>query len=434
MSEELVFVNLLDKSGETGSSDHPVGPSSHSWLTRVTSIFNRFINHIKVGRQRVIRLGDWERERQRRHRALAFGFIALVFFGLAVIVGWRKRIAVARDTASAAAKDHADYAIASASTLSELDPARAYELLSLEATQLAEEAARTTDQQLRRILLGIGRDVEHARDAAAKIITVRPDVYLDLSLVREGSRGFAISTGLGEDMYVLDAWLPAVLSVSSAQRAASVIGGGDLLKNARAIAGGERAAFVLTPHTIVNMNAQTLSATTVVGDDEGIWSDPIALSFFDGNLYLMDRGISDLYKYLPTSSPLGFGERHRWFRQGVTPNLSDAVDLAVNGHVWILHKSGRIDKFDQGIKTEYRLQWPQQLVEPVKFSVPPSGANIWVLDRGGRRVVAFDQELGNYVGQWTSDVFADAQDLVVNEELHRVFVLVNEKIYTFEVS
>ncbi len=438
MSDELVFINLLET-----SSDKPTlpegknGASSKNWVKdKIIGFFKRIKHPFRPSEHRSrqpIHLVDWEEERTRHKRAVIIGSTALVLFGLAVVVGWHKRVTQARGVVLSAMSDHAEYAMGEAANLSDLEPGRAYDLLSGELDRVDGTIASSRDPELKQALTTLKQRISEARDIAAKITPVRPDEYLDLSLVREGARGHALNA-TGETMYVLDSSSPAVFSVSATHRAATVIGGGDALKGARAIASDDHGAYALTSHAIVEFDSKTLASTTIVTDDGGVWNDPIALAIFGGNAYVLDRATSELYKYTRSSSGDGFGDLRRWLHPGVVPDLSDAIRLAVDGSVWVLTTQGKITKFEQGERTGYHVQWSEALTEPVGLSVPPGGSKVWVLDRGGKRVVAFDRASGSYVGQWTSGMFSDATDLVVSEELKKAFVLVNEKIYEMEIS
>jgi hypothetical protein len=102
---------------------------------------------------------------------------------------------------------------------------------------------------------------------------------------------------------------------------------------------------------------------------EGRWIDPIAIAVFRGNLYVLDRGASQIWRYVPPAGERRYSNAPEEYFIGFRPDLSGAVDLGISedGAVFILFSDGSVSKYlrnAQGIAEE----------EPFDYGEMPPGA------------------------------------------------------------
>jgi hypothetical protein len=77
------------------------------------------------------------------------------------------------------------------------------------------------------------------------------------------------------------------------------------------------------------------------------WKEPIAIATWRQNFYVLDRGASQIWRFVPTN---GFYENQgeEYFSAGSRPDLSRAVDFGIDsqdGAIYILFDDGNIQKF-----------------------------------------------------------------------------------------
>lgn len=367
---------------------------------------------------------------KQRKIALSAGNILLVLLVISIGFGAKRRIDLIRQKKISEIENKTTYAIEQAKSLSSLSPGRARSLILGAQKNIQEELENTKDGYVRSRLTGLSINLKNTLNAVGHIIVSNPELYLDLGLIREGASGSTMSL-LGDKLFVLDRNTGVLLALSTVNRSGEVVGGGGILADAQAIYGSEKHAYVLTDHSVIQVSVDGKTSTPIITDEEGIWKEPIDIAFFSGNIYILDKGTSELYKY-PSSllaGGSGFGSRRRWFNPGVTPDLSQALGFSIDGDAWILFRDGTVKRFRQGTPVRFSMSGADEFGEAASFSVPTGGSRIWILDRGNGRVIAFNREDGEYVGQWTSDIMKESSSLAVSEEQEKMFLLVDKKVY-----
>lgn len=369
--------------------------------------------------------------KNRRHVAFSVGSILLILLLVSVSFGWKKRVDAIRDQKFSTIADRVHFSIQQARDLSVVSPGRARALVLGAQTNLDEELNTEKDRALRARLATLSQEVTDALRGAGRVMSVIPEIYLDLGFIREGTKGSAMSLA-GKNLVVFDKTAHVVLFISSVDRGGEVIGGGDTIVTARAVAGTEKQTYVLTDHSVVRIDGDKKTSDPVITDDEEIWKDPSDIAVFAGNVYIVDRGTSEVYKYPSAGS--GFGNRKRWFAPGIVPDLSAIQSFSVEGDAWFLFSNGTLKRYHQGAPVSFSESGADEFSEAESLSVPPDGTRVWILDRGNGKIVAFDRESGEYTGQWVSDTIKSATSIAVSEELGKAFLLAGEKIYVVAIQ
>ncbi len=99
------------------------------------------------------------------------------------------------------------------------------------------------------------------------------------------------------------------------------------------------------------------------------WGTPISIHIWRGNLYVLDTGSSQLWRYQPSGGTYG-GVPSEYFTGSVRPDLRQAVDFTIStagaaaGSVYVLYSNGLMTKHFQGRP------------DPFAFAGFPDGADI----------------------------------------------------------
>lgn len=376
-----------------------------------------------------IKLANAGDDLKRKKMALSLGGILCLLLLVSVFFGWLKRQESARDRQVGQITEEIEYAINSANDLSRLQPGRARSLLIDTKTKLQQQILDIQDKKIKLRLEKLVTKVDESLVSAGMVVKVDPELYMDLGLIRESTVGTDMS-GNNDQLFILDSNAGVVLTVSQTDRRGEVVGGS--VGGADSIAGGNGHAYVLVGHKIVDILLDKKTVDTAVEDETEEWKTPSSLSVFGGSLYVLDPGGNDLSRYSATET--GFGSRRRWFGPGVEPDLSAAVDMSIDGEIWILNDDGNVSRFVRGNPTSFKLNETDLVKSAISIAVTFEGNKIWLLQPAENRVVAFDKQSGEYAGQWVSDKIALSTRMVVNEESGKIFLLAGEKIYLINVS
>lgn len=431
MTQPFQIRNIF-KSSPTPPSHPSVPPSRHS--SSLTFPF-RALKWLLIGSSPKIRLSTDELETKRRRLAVSVGTILLIVLVLSAIFGYYRRQELVRKNRLSTWRSRADWIISQADQLSQVSPSRAGELVREERLSLEAELEKSQHQKLTSSLETLISALAESERRVSRVETVTPQLYLSLGLIRPATSGRRLVHSSNQ-LAILSAD-SVVLLVSMSGRSGEVIAGGDLIKQGIDLAVSVGNTFVLNPENIVEIDNQKKTSAVAVTDEDDAWQDPFRLSIFSGNIYLLDRGKSEIYRFSQTDPPLPAEALakagRRWLAPGIAPNLSGVIDMAIDGDIWLLHQDGRLDRYRRGAPAGFKLSGlPNDLISPQAISVPQDGSRVFLLDNSSR-VVAFDKNSGDYAGMWQFSGL-EVSSLAVSESLAKIFLLAGENIYVIGIK
>ena len=172
------------------------------------------------------------------------------------------------------------------------------------------------------------------------------------------------------------------------------------------------------------------------------WGDIASLVAYGGNQYLLDTQKGRIWKYVVTDSQTatqsagaqwGFTTMREYLNPDTLPDFSGATNMAIDGSVWVGTKTGKILKFTQGREDTF----VPKGVEPAFGSTllvytSDEVKNLYILDSDNKRIVVLEKD-GTYLAQYTwTDIVPI--ELVVSEELKKIFLLSDGKLYAITLK
>ncbi len=156
------------------------------------------------------------------------------------------------------------------------------------------------------------------------------------------------------------------------------------------------------------------------------------LRSFDGKLYTLDPNAQQIMKYEPQGN--SYPAAPTPYLAQALPDLAQATDMAIDGNVYVALSDGRLLKFAEGKPEPFEIR---NLGEPlqnptivaVDQNVPDS--SVYVFDAARKRIAQFRPD-GLFVRQFRADggTFDDVQDILVDEQNNRLYVISQGVLYT----
>jgi hypothetical protein len=204
--------------------------------------------------------------------------------------------------------------------------------------------------------------------------------------------------------------------------------------------GGERQAGALA---ILDRNGllvehdptwEQLEQTTVGGTD--LWRDPRSLRTYDANLYVLDPLANQVFKYASQSYS---DAPTRWVADEEI-DLSTAVDMGVDGNIYVLHNTGQLSKYYGGEPTPFSLtRVPRSLssANALHADVQEALQYIYIADAFDRRIVQVDRE-GAFVRQLQpalgqEESFRQLSGLYVDETGGKLYLVATNTLYVTDL-
>src|SRR3989339_126464 len=156
------------------------------------------------------------------------------------------------------------------------------------------------------------------------------------------------------------------------------------------------------------------------------WGKIIDLTVFNGNIYLLDQGKDEIWKYMKTED--GFGSKTSYFQQGQSVDLSQVTSFSIDGSVYLAGNSIMV-KYTSGLRDEFKTDLPDGNVNMTKIFSSQDLEKVYGWNKSKGTVYIMGKN-GSYQEQINSKILSTASDLVVYKD--SVYVLLENKIYKIE--
>jgi hypothetical protein len=167
-------------------------------------------------------------------------------------------------------------------------------------------------------------------------------------------------------------------------------------------------------------------ATKVINNDSD-WGKIVDMGVFNGNIYLLDQGKDEIYKYLSGGNSI-FGNKNSYFAPGQSIDLSAINSLAIDGSIYLAGGSVMV-KFTSGERDEFKVNLPDNKVDIKKIYTNKDLEKVYGWDRGTGTVYIMAKN-GNYQEQIKAKILSTGTDFVVYKDI--IYVLDGSKIYKIE--
>ena len=152
-----------------------------------------------------------------------------------------------------------------------------------------------------------------------------------------------------------------------------------------------------------------------------------AADTYNSRIYLLNAQESQIYRY--QKSGAGFNAPTSWVADNV--DLANAVDLSIDGHIYVLINNGQVVKLLRGEAQEFKLEEIDPLLEhPSKLFVSPEQKFIYILEPRNSRLVIFDKT-GQFILQYKFDNLPNLKDFAVDEQNKKIYILNDNSVWSF---
>lgn len=313
-------------------------------------------------------------------------------------------------------------------SVGDLNPDRAKYLLTQARSEVEAYLSTNIKDEYKergKKLLG---EITSAEEKAFKKNDVKLTTVVELGILAEGLRAEKMNSDGKGNLVFLDASSPRVVAMNLTDRSRQIIKT-DESETLIDVAASEARTYGMYVGGVSELIWKKNEVKKVIESDE-FWKDPRLIETFAGNIYILDKEQSEIWKY-PTLGET-FGGRRRWLAAGITPDLSNVVDMKVVGDVWLLTSTGKLERYSRGAPVTFGMEGFPAKGEVKKLSEPSalwvSDSLVYVLENGASRVIVFGTD-GKYQAQYVNSEFEKASDLVVVDD--KVYVLIENVVKEF---
>ncbi|MCX6018535.1 MAG: hypothetical protein NTZ50_08550 [Chloroflexi bacterium] len=164
-------------------------------------------------------------------------------------------------------------------------------------------------------------------------------------------------------------------------------------------------------------------------------SHVLAGELYNNTVYMLDADLGQIWRY--PIAPEGLGVGSPYFRSSFD-SLKDAVDLGIDGAVYVLLKNGTVQKFFSRQPQVFSITGiPEPIGQAAAIAVTGSDMNsgaVFILDAQSGAVVEFNKA-GAFVRQYRGDAdeFVGATDMNIDVARRTGYIVTSTQIYTFRL-
>lgn len=313
----------------------------------------------------------------------------------------------------------AEASVTEAEDLVGLADERAKELWE-EAKEVLGKAATINSKDER--LTTLNKRAEALLNLIEKITSVaEKHLFYDLALQGGETQGLSL-TGRGRFIYVSDGKTGATFAIKLSTPPQVEEATANEIKGARELAVGADFLYLLTGENFYHYNLKTGKKDTPLNFDR--YGKVVACDLYlERNVYFLVPLENQIYKFLDLGG--FYSQPLNWLKEPLV--LEEAVDLAIDGSVWVLTKDGIVLKLLTGEEEPFSFKnLATPLTQPTAIYTRPNFKRLYIAD--GDRVAIFEKN-GFFVKQFKGEVLSGLVDVWVTDDEKTLFFLTQSKIF-----
>lgn len=297
--------------------------------------------------------------------------------------------------------------------------------LAMEAKRIADEASSSEKVAKEASLIKEQID-KFIADTGEEVSLSDIPTFMDLNLILDNASGDAFSLN-GKTLSIFDQTKKKVYLLDTEKKSNSVL---DFpAEEIKYVASANAKEYIFNSKGIFEIKNSAKSSELAIKTD-GEWKDISGFGSFNGNLYLLDKGASNIWRYL--KSDTGFRPKSSYF-VGTPPDLTNSVSISINGSVWTLGKD-KISKFTLGKEDSFSIsKMTETFSNPVKIYTSDTEQNLYVLDKGANKVFVIGKD-GVFKTSYSWEGIKGVTDLVSVEAMKKILLLSGSKIFEIQIK
>ena len=159
----------------------------------------------------------------------------------------------------------------------------------------------------------------------------------------------------------------------------------------------------------------------------------VAVASYEGRFYVLDATADEagqIWRYRPEGNAYP-SQPERYFAAPPPRSVEQAIDMAIDGDVFILYQDGDVERFRGGESQQFETRGvPDGLGDVAGFAVDPEGdGTVYLADRGNNRIVVLNPD-GHFKSQLRADPpLASLEALAVSQADRRLYMLDAGHVY-----
>ncbi|MBN1494868.1 hypothetical protein JW911_04000 [Candidatus Peregrinibacteria bacterium] len=164
--------------------------------------------------------------------------------------------------------------------------------------------------------------------------------------------------------------------------------------------------------------------------DDSTFRKGVAIDSYNGRMYLLDAESNQVWRYAKKRDQYGSAEGYI-----TSGTVTNPVDLAIDGFIYVLQNDGKIMKFDRGAMVDFAVEKAplDPIQNPTRIHTELDLNKIFILEPSKYRVVVLEKDIQSnnavYSTQYVFDSINDVRDMYYDKGSNRLYLLDPQRIY-----
>lgn len=269
------------------------------------------------------------------------------------------------------------------------------------------------------------KQIRDAENAVVKREEKPFEEFFDLALEDKDVTGSTVYLD-GDKLAILDNKNSTVYIVSLDKKSITSYVSSDV-KDGSLVALYENQVFFFSKSRGIYKFESESKSKQVIKPDSG-WGNVVDMEVYNGNIYLLDSGRDEVYKYLVAES--GYSDKSSYFQEGQSVDLESAVDMSIDSAIYVALKN-EILKYITGVKDQFVTSFPEPTPNIEGIYTNGDMEQIFVWDKGVGNLYVLEKD-GKYNRQIASSIIRKAKNVVVYKD--KAIVFDGVKLYSISLD
>ena len=169
------------------------------------------------------------------------------------------------------------------------------------------------------------------------------------------------------------------------------------------------------------------------------WHSALDVEAFNRNIYLLNPENNEIWKYERGGSKYGKAKDYN-----VDANIKGAVDMVIDGSIWVLKREGEVIQLLRGKKQNFNLKnHPTERMSSVSKIFTPFSTeftradtrDLFILEPEKKRVLVYKKEDGKFTMQFLFvDLEEELVDIKTSLDQNKLYLLTKTNLYSLEIN
>jgi len=396
-----------------------------SWIRRIMLTFQRLALTGLLSTRHII--STIRNPKKRPLVLVVAGIVLVILLIISITVRSRTKSAHVASATQTATLQLARKKVADAKTALSFNKKKEAQTLFGQALKDAESLAGTPAQKDAAPVVAESQKEYDTLTGATRIATLDPIVTVtqDSFVTVLGSKGYTLSP----DGVVSEVGLTPH---STAQKVAQLPESDGVTAIAQTI--DQKLLIGTKGQSLFEFNGADGSITKLQPADGEKFSPIRALALYGIGIYTLDNENDQIWKYIQSKNVIDAAQKYIPRKQ---LDISKAVDIAIDGSVYVLDSTGKVDKLSKGERQEFKLtSIPDPfatITKPIDITLDEDNPTFFITDAGEHRLLEFDKN-GLFTHQYILPAeFTTMSHVFIQLKARRAFIVNGDKLYMIDL-